>query len=330
MAVSPAVTTHVGSGNVPGVTVTSLLRALLVKSAALAKPGRGDLVLPLLFRRGLEEEDGDLARALGVLYWPGGHAEAGTMESEVLAGADTVVVYGGEEALASVKTMARPEATVLAYPHRWSVAILTRETLDSPDYREAADRAALAVAVMEQRGCVSPQAVYVEEGGERTPREWAGELARSLRDLSVQLPPPPLMPEEASLVQQLRGVSALREAAGEGVVVHHGPDLSWTVIYDADPSFKGGCVARTVRVHPVADLEEEMPALLAPLGETLQTVALEAPESRRGGLAHSLAHSGALRISDLKGMPWPPAWWHHDGRSPLRSLVRFVDLEGAE
>jgi hypothetical protein len=26
-------------------------------------------------------------------------------------------------------------------------------------------------------------------------------------------------------------------------------------------------------------------------------------------------------------MPWPPPEWHHDGASPLRELVRWVDLE---
>ena len=37
-------TFHLGAGTVPGVGATSLVRALLVKSAALLKPGRGDVV----------------------------------------------------------------------------------------------------------------------------------------------------------------------------------------------------------------------------------------------------------------------------------------------
>jgi hypothetical protein len=66
-ALGPPLAVHFCSGSVPGVSVTSMLRSLLVKSAILLKPGRGDEVLGVLFRRGLAEASPDVARACAVV-----------------------------------------------------------------------------------------------------------------------------------------------------------------------------------------------------------------------------------------------------------------------
>ena len=35
-------------------------------------------------------------------------------------------------------------------------------------------------------------------------------------------------------------------------------------------------------------------------------------------------------IAPLERVPWPPPWWHHDGRGPLAALLRWTDLEAEE
>ena len=44
-------------------------------------------------------------------------------------------------------------------------------------------------------------------------------------------------------------------------------------------------------------------------------------------MGEALASIGASRVTSLSDAPWPPPWWHHDGGGPLRSLVRWTDLE---
>ena len=51
-ATGPALSFHVGAGTVPGVSVSSMIRALLVKSAVLLKPGKGDVAPPGSLRSG--------------------------------------------------------------------------------------------------------------------------------------------------------------------------------------------------------------------------------------------------------------------------------------
>jgi hypothetical protein len=87
------------------------------------------------------------------------------------------------------------------------------------------------------------------------------------------------------------------------------------------------CLNRTVRVIPVADLEEGL-ALLEPWTAHLQTVGVAGLGGREGRVVHRLSVLGVSRVADFARVPWPPAWWHHDGTGPLRALVRWTDVEG--
>ncbi|HSG48945.1 MAG TPA: acyl-CoA reductase, partial [Longimicrobiales bacterium] len=93
-AMGDGVAVHIGSGSVPGVCATSVVRSLLVKTPVLVKPGDGDRALTELFLQGLEHQAPALAAAVVVAYWPGGEWE---LEEALLTGADRVVVYGSDE-----------------------------------------------------------------------------------------------------------------------------------------------------------------------------------------------------------------------------------------
>lgn len=323
-AFGPDLGLHVCAGSVPGVSVGSLIRGLLVKSPVLLKPGREDVLLPVLFARALRDEDPELAGCVAVLYWPGGEA---AVEDVALDEADTVVVYGGNDTVRSLRDRAPVTSRFVAYRHRVGAALVGREALRSGEFaRRTAARAARAVATFDQRGCVSPHVVHVEGGGAVDPEAWTAMLADELEALEERLPSGPLRAAEASAIQQLRGTAELREAAGEGVRVLHGGDRPWTVLVERDPGFRPSCTGRVVRIRPVDGLEEAVRELSA-VGEVLQTVALDGAGRRRDHLAESLGRAGAVRITRLDNVPWPPPWWHHDGRGPLRALIRWVDLD---
>jgi hypothetical protein len=317
---------HIGAGNVPGVGATSLLRSLLVRSPVLLKPGRGDVILSVLLCRAIEEELPEFAGALAVAYWPGGASPP--LEELALAAAERVVVYGGLDAIASLRSRLPVTTPMVGYHHRFSVAAVARERLEAGGTaRESADRAAGAVAAYDQRGCVSPHLVWVEEGGEVSPREWAALLAESLEAIGGRMPPSPRDPATASRIQQLRGLAEMRGAAGFGDMVVAPADTAWTVLYEPEARLEGGCGGRLVRVQPVADLSR-IPPLLGGMRELLQSFGLDAAGSRRSELAEELAVAGISRVSGIEDQPWPRPWSSHDGEGPLRALVRWVTLEG--
>jgi hypothetical protein len=320
-ALGHPLTFHMGAGTVPGVAVTSMVRALLVKSAVLLKPGRGDVVLPCLFARGLLEEAPEVAEAVAVLYWPRGAVEGEAAVEE----ADLVVVYGGDETVGTLRKSMPASTPLVAFRHRMGVVYVgLGEGGEDIDGEIAA--AARAVALFDQRGCVSPHAFLVARGGEVEPDEWARGLAAELEGLERTLPSGPLGPEDASSLAQVRGAGELEAAAGRGEVFHGGSQSPWTVIYQPAGSVEASCLNRTVRVIAVEGVREAE-ALLRPWAPYLQTVGVARLGREREKVLESFARLGVSRVTGLGGIPWPPAWWHEDGVDPLRSLVRWMDIE---
>jgi hypothetical protein len=322
-ALGPDLCVQIASGSVPGVGANALIRSLLVKSPTLLKPGRGDVALSVLFARALADADPDLADAVAVVYWAGGSA---AIEAAALSAAEQVVAYGADATVAEVRARAPATARFVGYHHRVGVGVVGRDALTAGEADRAAADVARAVALFDQRGCVSPQVVYVEEGGEVAPVAFAGRVAAALGTLEALLPGGTLDDAEASAVHQTRGTAELAAAAGDTVVVHHGEGASWTVIFEAGPSPPPGCVGRLVRVEPVRDALD-VAARVAPLGRHLQTVAVTGLGERTEELAERLGRTGATRVATFSDAAFPPPWWRHDGQGPLAALVRWVDLE---
>ena len=326
-AAGPALSFHLGAGTVPGVSTTSLIRSLLVKSAVLLKPGRGDVPLSVLFGRAFREADPEIAQAMAVVYWPRAQGE----ETEVaLAGVDQVVVYGGDGTVEWVRARIPVTTQLVAYRHRLGVGVVGRDALrggGGQGPRETALAAARAVAIFDQRGCVSPHVFFLEEGGDTGPQEWTELLARALEGLEQDLPSGRLSPRDGVLLQQLRGEAEMEESLGRGRVFHGGADAPWTVLFDPTGGLEPSCLNRTVRVFPVGDVEAVL-SLLRPWTPHLQTIGVAGLGDRRMGFLEGLVKLGVSRVVELEGIPWPPPWWHHDGSGPLLSLVKWTDVEG--
>jgi hypothetical protein len=318
-------TLHLGAGTVPGVSTTSMVRALLVKSAVLLKPGLGDLSLPVVFAGALEEEDPELASSIAVAYWPSGE---GFRTEMALNEADLVTAYGSDETIRWVRAHLPARTILRAYRHRLGAVLIGRGALGGEEASYVAQEAARAVALFDQRGCVSPHVFFVERGGQVGPEAWAELLSRALSDLETELPSGDITPEEAVAVQQLRGSAELVEGLGSGVVFHGEDRAPWTVTVQAEGPLEPSCLNRTVRVFPVEGFESALDALRE-WSPFLQTVGLAGFGVEKGELAEELARLGVSRIVPLAQVPWPPPWWHHDGSGPLLDLVRWTDLEGS-
>lgn len=322
MAAGPALAVQVVAGGVPGVGVHAICRSLLVKGPTLLKPGRGDVVLPVLFARAVQDVDPALANALAVVYWPGGSRE---LEDAALAHADVVTAYASDETVAELRARAPVTARFVAYHHRVSIAVVGRNALTDEDAEDTAAAVARAIAIFDRRGCVSPLVVYVEEGGACSPRAFAEALAQALAWLEERLPSGRLDVAEASTLQQTRGTAELMSTSGSVHIVHGGA-APWTVLLERAPAPDLAVAGRFARVRPLSDVEE-LAEQLAPLAPHLQTVGVAGFGRRLEAVARAVGVLGASRIAPLDAVPFPPPWWHHDGRGPLLDLVRWVDLE---
>ncbi len=318
-AFGPRLAVHVFSGNVPGLPVWSLLCGVLVKAANLGKTASGEPLLPALFAASLAEVDPDLARCLAILYWPGGAAD---LETAAFGRAEAVIAYGSEGALADLRGRVPPAIRFLGYGHRLSFGLIGREALTRAGAADVAARAAADVATFDQQGCVSPHLFYAEAGGELSPRDFAAALARALEDTERRLPRGRLSLGAAAAIRNLRDTADL---AGADVWASPG-GTAWTVLYEDDPAFAPSCLNRTVRVKPLASLEDRG-RLLSPVAPYLQSAGVAVDAERLPALAEGLGRLGVTRLCPLGQMPFPAFAWHHDGRGNLLDLMRFADIE---
>jgi hypothetical protein len=313
-----------------------MIRALMVKSPVLAKPGAGDIVLTRLFARELHRADDRLRRAVALQYWPGGDPGHHAWEREVLARAGQVVVYGGDDTIESLRARAPATTRLIEHPNRLGVAIV-----DPRAARDADVHAARAVALFDQKGCVSTHLILLlghpddpgnpdDSGNPDDPGypdhavQWCGRLAASLQALSDTLPPSPASAGELSARHQLRGRLAIRHAASGDIRSWSCPAGTWTVVLGRPDTFEpmGG---RTAWVVPVPDLPRCL-EILTPLSRILQSVGIAGLGQGRRQFGEALAALGATRIVPLDQVPFPDPDWLHDGSRPLGELVRWGEM----
>jgi hypothetical protein len=254
--------------------------------------------------RALAGVDPELAATIVTAYWPGGEREH---EEALLARADVVSVSGGDEAIAALARRVR--GPLLAYGPRVSVVALGGDALG--DARALAPVVALQVALHDQRGCLSPHAVYVEMRDATAARAFAETLAAALGETAESLPPGRADLEE-------RAADRIARAAAEW------EPHTWvfesaggTVLYEeAHAELRPTHGRRTVRVHPLPSLAE-LPAALPADG--VECVGLAGGDPVR--LAASLDARGVSRLCPLDRMQRPPLAWPRGRFAPLGALL---------
>lgn len=323
MAMGPGLVTEVFSGNVPGLPVLSIICGLLTKSAVFGKCATGEPLFPALFARTLREIGSPLAHALAILYWEGGNKE---IEHAAFSGAGAIIVYGGPEAIAGIRRGIPAETRFVPYGHKISFGVVSAARLTPATLSTVAKAAARDTAVFDQQGCLSPHAVFVQNGAEVPPKAFAEALGVELESLAHELPRGTLSQHEAIDMQNTRARALFSAINGDSVTLFASEgNLQWTVICDESGVFTPSCLNRVVRVIPFNTFEDLL-TLVAPLRGFLQTVgcAVSRAESLELGLA--LGAMGATRFVPLGTMTDVTTDWHHDGRYNILDLVYWVDI----
>lgn len=289
----PWLVAHVVASNVPALGVPAIVLACLAGAAVVVKSGRADRASAPAYRRALAAEDPELAAGVVTTYWSGGDEAA---ERAVLAGADVVVATGRDDTVAALA--GRFGRRVLAHGDRGSVVLVGRDGLAEAD--AVAGRVALDVALHDQRGCLSPAAVFVAGDA----RGFAARLVAALETVAVALPPGPLAPDERGAHR-----TAVAEAEWNGATVLAG--AGGTVLVDATPRWRPPPGRRTVWVHPLASAPEALPA------GWVECVAV-------AGVAvdlDALRRLGVSRVCAPGRMQRPPLSWPRGQHAPLRALL---------
>jgi hypothetical protein len=323
-AFGPDLLVHSWAGNVPALPLWSLACGLLVKAGSIGKLPSAEPVFASLFARLLAELHPPLADCLAIVWWKGGDEAA---PAALFQHADTVLAYGGNEAIAQVQRQVPVTTRFLGYGHKLGFGLVARAALDTQRAPATARLAAHDIVRYEQQGCYSPHLFYVERGGKLAPREFAAYLAAELANLQQRFPRRALALEEAATVSGWRQSAEVQALSQQGVELLGADDAAWAVAYSDTPSGlapTGG--GRSILVCAVDALDHAVP-LVAPHARFLQTAGIAAEPQELFRLAEALGRVGVTRITALGAMTAPEAGWHHDGRFNLADLVRMVEIE---
>lgn len=288
------------ASNVPGLAVQPLLPALALGRPVLVKSSTAEpLFAPALVAALCRREPG-LRPVLAAVTWPGGVRE---VETPVVAAAARVVAYGGAEAMRDLA--ARAGGKLVAYGPKISIAAVAAEA----DVDKVAAGLARDVALFDQRGCLSIQAVFTAGDGVALARA----LAKALGVLAERWPPGATDLQVAAGVRQIRAEAEMRQ-----LFVADLPLRSGTVVVDDEPALRPSPGLRTVRIHPLAELAQ-LPAILGSWHGRLQGAALAGRAA--WALRPALEGLGVSRCAPPGELQSPDATWHNGGISPLGSLV---------
>ncbi|RMD98713.1 MAG: hypothetical protein D6812_12970, partial [Deltaproteobacteria bacterium] len=304
------------SGNVPQPAVVSLVRGFLLRAPMLAKPASGDIDFPLCFAASLEEVAPPLGASLIVAHWPGAEGKGWRPLFQV---PEAVVVHGSDETLQTLRAFLTPKQTWIGYGHRTSVALIGRERVEGEEGGRVAQALAEDVALLDQRGCLSPRSVYLETSPEGA-RRFANRLAEALDAIEARLPSPPLLPGEVSGILALRSLAALR-----GARLWNAERPNWTILLHPTLALEASGLHRVVNLFAVRDLEELSP-LFHRHRNRLQGMGLAVAPERQMAIAEAFPFFS--RYCPIGRMQRPPFSWPQDRFRSLAKMARWISLEG--
>ncbi|MBL5976036.1 acyl-CoA reductase [Comamonas sp. NyZ500] len=320
-AFGPDLLVHSWAGNVPALSLWSLVCGLLVKAPAIGKLASAEPLFAGWFARLLAEVHPPLADCLAVVWWRG----AGGEEADALyAQADTVLAYGGNQTLDALRRRLPVTTRFLPHGHKLGFGLIDAQALDTLKAPGMARLAAWDVMRYDQQGCYSPHVFYVQRGAPVSPRAFADYLAAELANLQRRFARRELDLEEGAALARWQHNM---EWGGEAHQLLGPVDAPWSVAYSESlQPLAPTALYRTIAVVAVDRLDAVLPVVTAQR-DYLQTAGIAAGPEELYRLAGLLGAAGVTRISAIGSMSMPEAGWHHDGRFNLLDLVRMTEIE---
>ena len=298
------------AGNVFTAPVRGILAPLLFGVPVLVKAASSEALFPAMLREALRSADSELGAAMDVVAFPGGDLEC---EAALVELADKVSVYGSDDTVAVMA--ARLGANrVIAHGHGVSVAYCGAGALDDARINDTIARLSLDICAYDQRGCLSPQVVYVEETPHLSARDFGERLAETgLGPMSEALPRGPLPVGVGAAQAQWRGMAEVEGLLLSGdtyaVSIPEAGPIRWSPGY------------RNVTIASVGGLDDALNAM-EPIGSNLKCVG--ADRTSVGRVGAGLADSAALSAvaCALGEMQTPTFDAPADGRPIWQGLSR--------
>ncbi|MGB8330625.1 MAG: acyl-CoA reductase [Polyangiales bacterium] len=298
------------AGNVFTASARGIVVPLLFGVPVLVKASSKETMFPAMVRDALRAADASLGAAMDLAVFPGGDVER---EEALTESADAVSVYGTDETITAMAPRLG-DTPLIAHGHGVSVAYCGVAGLEHAQIDQTIAALSLDISAYDQRGCLSPQIVYVQDTPSRSAADFGKRLAdEGLGPLSRTLPRGPLPMAVGVAQAQWRGVAEV-----EGIVVRG--DSYAVAIRPARP-VRWSPAYRNVSLAPVRSLDEALREMES-FGSSLKCVGAD-PASLADVRARLVANDTLQAYACAIGeMQKPPLDAPADGRPVWEGLFR--------
>lgn len=303
---------HIAAGNAEGLPAYSVIEGLLAGNINILKLPSADNGLTVALLRALCEAEPALSEYIYVFDTPSDDIDTMIRLSDF---ADGIVVWGGDEAVAAVRKMAKPGVRLIEWGHKLSFGYVSGEVSDG-------DLAYLARNILStnQLLCSSCQQIYLNTDDFEAVRNFAARFAEIMREEEKKFPELPigirgertLLRHAARLDSVGFGKAAAEEIRGE----------SFVILPKNDSRLEISALYNSVAVKPLP--KENIIAALRGEKHHLQTVGLFCPEGERAELTSLLLRAGAVRVTD-GDMSAVSELDAHDGCRSLQLYSKITD-----
>ncbi len=248
------------AGNVFTASVRAIVVPLLLGVPVLVKASSRETIFPAMLRDALRRADSSLGAAVDLVAFPGGDTER---EAALVERAEAVSVYGSNETVAAMAARLGTDA-LICHGHGVSVAYCGARALDEARLGDTIAGLSLDLCAYDQRGCLSPQLLYVERADGTTVLNFARRLAADgLDPMSATLPRGPLPSSVGAEQAQWRGIAevegTLIRGASYGLAIRGSKSVRWSPGY------------RNMTIVPVSGIDEALGAM-EQIGSSLKCV----------------------------------------------------------
>ena len=299
MALANSPILHILSGNTPHAGLQSLLRGLLIGARNIVKlPSSGlDIV---------ENWIKTLPEPLQKLV-----STATSLDDKTFASAKVVIAIGSDDTMTAIQARILPHQVFLPHGHKLSIGLINKPSI------EAATLAVRDICSYNQQGCLSLHTIYVKNNA----AEFLPMLADAMEHYESIHPRGEISLSESGAISNLRETTRyLAATEPEAYALEHSQgNTHWTAIYKSDPKLTPSPLNRVAYVQP-------WPESFNALGAETNYISTLAIHPKTD-ILDDISNLDIPRICPLGKSQSPSLFWHHDGLSPLHSLVRWRDIE---
>ena len=302
---------HIAAGNVDGLPAFSVLEGLLTGNINILKLPAGDGGISAELLAELIREEPVLAEYVYVFDYSSRDTEH---IAKLLKAADAVVVWGGDEAVASLRRMVKPNTKLIEWGHKVSFGYVTQKGLSDTGLAGFARN----IAETRQSLCSSCQGIYLDTNDMN---EIYALCERFLPLLERQIAGSLTINEASQAALELYTMSLEATPANKRVFQGNGCG----VIAQDDSRAEPASAPYVPWVKPLP--RENIISALHPYKNHLQTIGLLCWEDERNVMTNELFKTGVVRITTGERMSYAGANMPHDGEYPLRRYVKVVNTD---